>query len=152
MRIAKAMSAVSLFLAIAVPGLNAACNNASAAGTFGFTVTGTLYVPDPAPVGAVGIIRFDQKGNATGSQDRSVGGAFAHELLLGKLTVHADCTLNLLANVYDTSGNLIRTSTLPGVLVNNGQEIRVMFASVVLPNGASLPSVLTVDAVRLHPE
>jgi hypothetical protein len=152
MRIVKAISAVSLFFAMAVPGLNAACNIASAAGTFGFTVTGTLYVPDPAPVGGVGIIRFDQNGNASGSQDRSVGGAFAHELLLGKLTVHSDCTLSLLANVYDTSGNLIRTSTLPGVLVNNGQEIRVMFASVVLPNGVSLPSVLTVDAVRVHTE
>lgn len=152
MRIAKAVSAASLLFAIAVPGLNAACNNASAAGTFGFTVTGTLYVPDPAPVGAVGTVHFDQNGNASGSQDRSVGGAFAHELILGKLTVHSDCTLNFLANVYDTSGNLIRTSTLPGVLVNNGQAIRLMFASVVLPNGASLPSVLTVDAVRVHTE
>ena len=142
-----ALTVLALSLA---PRLHAACTNAAAAGTFGFTVTGTLFLPAPAPVGAVGTITFDLSGNATGSQDRSVGGAYAHELLTGTLTVNSDCTLSLLANVYDTSGNLVRTSTLPGVLVNNGQEIRVMFQSIVLPNGASLPSVLTVDAVRVQ--
>jgi len=79
-----------------------------------------------------------------------VGGAFAHETLTGTLTVNRDCTISLVANVYDSSGNLARTSTIPGVLVNNGKQIRAIFESVVLPNGVNLPSVLTIEANRIQ--
>ena len=134
-----------------VPGLHAACTSATAAGSFGFTTTGTLILPSgPAPVAAVGLVAFDLNGNITGSQDRSVGGAFAHETLTGTLTVNRDCTISLVANVYDSSGNLARTSTIPGVLVNNGKQIRAIFESVVLPNGVNLPSVLTIEANRIQ--
>jgi hypothetical protein len=149
MKFAK-LSFLSLLLAL-LPNANAACTSATAAGRFGFTTTGTLFLPTgPAPVAAVGTITFDLDGNATGSQDRSVGGAFAHETITGKLTVNRDCTLVLNADVFDAGGNLVRTSTIPGVLVNNGREIRAIFESVVLPNGASLPSVLTVEVVRVR--
>src|SRR5437667_6523772 len=118
MKLAKAFAAISLFLLLAASGLHAACSSATAVGTFGFTTTGTLILPTgPAPVAAVGVVSFDLNGNTTGSQDRSVGGAFAHETLTGTLTVNRDCTISLLANVYDSSGNLVRTSTIPGVLV-----------------------------------
>jgi hypothetical protein len=130
---------------------NAACTSATASGTFGFTTAGTLFLPTgPVPVVAVGIITFDLNGSATGSQDRTVGGAFAHETLTGTLTVNRDCTVTLNADVFDTGGNLVRTSILPGVLVNNGREIRAMFQSIVLPNGVSLPSALTVEVVRVR--
>ena len=79
-----------------------------------------------------------------------MGGAFAHETLTGTLTVNRDCTISLLANVYDSSGNLVRTSTIPGVLVNNGKQIRAIFESVLLPNEVSLPSILTVEADRIQ--
>ena len=79
-----------------------------------------------------------------------MGGAFAHETLTGTLTVNRDCTISLLANVYDSSGNLVRTSTIDGVLVNNGKQIRAIFETVVLANGVSLGSVLTVDANRVQ--
>ena len=79
-----------------------------------------------------------------------MGGAFAHETLTGTLTVNRDCTISLVANVYDSSGNLARTSTIPGVLVNNGKQIRAIFESVVLPNGVNLPSVLTIEANRIQ--
>ncbi len=102
------------------------------------------------PVGAVGSITVDLNGNAAGSQDRSLGGAFAHETLTGTLTVNRDCTISLLANVFDSSGNLVRTSTIDGVLVNNGKQIRAIFETVVLANGVSLGSVLTVDANRVQ--
>lgn len=98
--------------------------NATAAGTLGFTTTGALILPTgPAPVGAVGIMTFDLSGNATGSQDRSVGGAFAHETLSGTLTISADCAVSLIADVFDNSGNLVRTSKIDGVLVNNGKQV-----------------------------
>ena len=134
-----------------VPGLHAACTSATAAGSFGFTTTGTLILPSgPAPVAAVGLVSFDLNGNVTGSQDRSVGGAFAHETITGTITVNRDCTIIVLANVYDDSGNLVRTSTIPGVLVDNGKHIRGIFETVLLPNGLSLPSVLTIEANRIR--
>jgi hypothetical protein len=149
MKLAKTLSLLTLFVLV-VPGVHAACTNATAAGTYGFTTTGTLILPTgPAPVTAVGSITFDLNGNTTGSQDRSVGGVFAHETIKGTLTVNRDCTISLLANVYDDSGNLVRTSTIPGVLVNNGKRIRAMFESVV-SNGVSLPSALAVDADRIQ--
>ena len=151
MKAAKIVALMMWSIFIVVPGLHAACTSATAAGTFGFTTTGTLILPTaPAPVAAVGLVTFDLNGNATGSQDRSVGGAFAHETLSGTLTVNRDCTISLVADVYDSSGNLVRTSTIPGVLVNNGKQIRAMFETVVLPNGLNLPSGLTIEADRVR--
>ncbi len=151
MKPARVFAVIGLFLLLAGPSLHAACTSATAAGTFGFTTTGTLILPSgPVPVGAVGLITFDLNGNAAGSQDRSLGGAFAHETLTGTLTVNRDCTISLLANVFDSSGTLVRTSTIDGVLDNNGKQIRGIFETVVLANGVSLGSVLTVDGNRVQ--
>jgi len=153
MKPTRVFAVIGLFLLLAGSSLHAACTSATAAGTFGFTTTGILILPaptGPVPVGAVGSITFDLNGNAAGSQDRSLGGAFAHETLTGTLTVNRDCTISLLANVFDSSGNLVRTSTIDGVLVNNGKQIRAIFETVVLANGVSLGSVLTVDANRVQ--
>src|SRR5438445_10544150 len=152
MKPARVLAAIGLFLILAGPSLHAACTSATAAGTFGFTTTGTLILPSgPVPVGAVGSITFQLNGDVSASQDRSVGGAFAHETITGTLTVNPDCTTVLLANVYDNNGNLVRTSTIDGVIVNNGKEIRAIFESVVAkPSGAVLPAILTIEAVRIH--
>ncbi len=151
MKSTKILAVLVLLLLSAAPGLRAACTSATAAGTFGFTTTGILILPTgPVPVGAVGSITFDLSGNATGSQDRSVGGAFAHETITGTLAVNRDCMISLLANVFDSSGTLVRTAKIDGVLVNNGKQIRAIFESVVLANGVSLPSVLTIEANRIQ--
>src|SRR6266849_4309609 len=119
MKSARVFAVIGLFLLLAAPGLHAACTSATAAGSFGFTTTGTLILPTgPAPVAAVGLVTFDLNGNITGSQDRSVGGAFAHETITGTFTVNRDCTIIVVADVYDSSGNLVRTSTIPGALVD----------------------------------
>jgi hypothetical protein len=149
MKPAKAFAAISFFLL--ATGLHAACTSATAVGTFGLTTTGVLILPTgPAPVAAVGLVTFDLSGNITGSQDRSVGGAFAHETLTGTFTVNRDCKMIVVADVYDSSGNLVRTSTIPGVLVDNGKHIRGIFESVGLPSGLNLPSVLTLEANRIQ--
>ena len=151
MKPARVFAVIGLFLLLAGPNLHAACTNATAAGSFGFTTTGTLILPSgPVPVGAVGLITFDLNGNAAGSQDRSLGGAFAHETITGTLTVNRDCTISLLANVFDSSGTLVRTSTIDGVLVTNGKQFRGIFETVVLANGVNLGSVLTVDGNRVQ--
>ena len=153
MKPTRVFAVIGLFLLLAGPSLHAACTSATAAGTFGFTTTGILILPAPSgpvPVGAVGLITFDLNGNAAGSQDRSLGGGFAHETLTGTLTVNRDCTISLLANVFDSTGTLVRTSTIDGVLVNNGKQIRAIFETVVLANGVSLGSVLTTEADRIQ--
>ena len=151
MKSARVFAVTGLFLLLAGPSLRAACTSATATGTFGFTTTGTLILPGgPVPVAAVGSITFQLNGDVSGNQDRSVGGAFAHETITGTLTVNRDCTILLVANVFDSSGNLVRTSTIDGVLVNNGKQIRAIFETVVLANGVSLGSVLTVDANRVQ--
>ena len=69
MKPAKAFAAISFFLLLTATGLRAACTSATAAGTFGFTTTGTLILPTgPAPVAAVGVVSFDRDGNTTGSK------------------------------------------------------------------------------------
>jgi hypothetical protein len=50
------------------------------------------------------------------------------------------------------SGVLVRTSTLKVVYDQNGREERAIFQSVVLPNGTSLPAVLTIEAKRITSE
>ena len=146
-RICAIVAAVLLSVA---PRLYAACSNATVAGTYGFTTTGTLFLPEPAPAAAAGSITFDLNGSATGSQDRSVAGSFAHETIQGTYTINNNCALRLIADVYEESGTLVRTAAIDGVLVDNGKQIRAMFESVTLPNGASLGSVLSVEAIRVQ--
>ena len=149
MKSAKLFAILSLLLVAATPSLHAACTAATFAGTFEFTTTGVLILPTgPVPVGAVGLITFDLNGNASGSQDRSVGGAFAHETLSGSFTINSNCTTSLIAKVFDSDGNLVRTSTITGV--NNGNTIRAIFESVTLPDGTNLPSVLTIEGNRIR--
>ena len=70
----KVLTILGLFLLCATPSLHAACSAATAAGTYGFTTTGTLILPTgPAPVAAVGSITFQLDGAVSGSQDRSGG-------------------------------------------------------------------------------
>jgi len=148
-------SALAMVLAAGVilsvaPLARAACSDATLAGTWGFTTTGTLIVPNvgPAPVGAVGKITFDGKGNLTGKQTRSVGGQVAGETFSGTYKVTAGCSADFTAQVF-ISGTLVRTSTVHLILDDNLREIRAIFTSSVLPDNTPLPSILTAEAKRL---
>jgi len=78
----------------------------------------------------------------------SVGGGVAHEALTGTVTTNPDCTAKYTISVYDDSGNLVRTSVLDAVFTNGGRKARVIFESIVLPSGASLPSVLSIEGEK----
>ena len=126
------------------------CSNATSAGRWGFTTNGVLLLPTGAvPVTAVGHFVQDLHGNMEGSQVRSVGGGVAHETFTGTVTTNPDCTAKYTINVYDDSGNLVRTSVLDAVFTSSGKKARVIFESIVLPNGSSLPSVLSIDGEKL---
>ena len=99
--------------ALAAPSARAGqCSQATAAGTYGFTLTGWLILPTGAvPAAAAGRAVVDTKGNVTGTESRSVGGGFADETLSGTFVVNADCTGTMTISFYE-AGSLVRTSVL----------------------------------------
>ena len=69
---------------------DAACSFARAAGTYGFSTSGTVV-----GVGSrvsTGIITLDPAGNATGKATSSLNGTIAHETFTGTIAVNPDCT------------------------------------------------------------
>jgi len=125
------------------------CSLAGAAGKWAFTITGSI--PAIGPVGAVGKFSQDASGNVTGTETRSLNGDIADETLTGTATVNSDCSGTYTFQVFE-GGVLARTSTIDVIFDDNGSQARALFTSVVLPDGTSLPSILTVEARRLFPK
>jgi len=140
-------------LAPAALAHNQSCSQAGVAGDWGYTYTGTIILPTGAiPAAAVGSFSLDAQGNISGMQTRSVGGSTAEETIKGTGMVNHDCTVTYTVEVYDGAGNLLRTAVLAGVFVDKERELRAIFASLVLPNGASLPPVITINAKKTFHE
>jgi hypothetical protein len=127
------------------------CSLAKAAGTWGFTLTGTLFVPNPVPGAAVGRLTIDTAGNVSGTEARNVGGGFANETTTGSWTVNSDCTGTLTSSVYE-SGVLVRNSVFAFVLVDNSTKLRAVQESLKLPDGTNIPAVITADGNMLFPD
>src|ERR1700686_3103477 len=128
------------------------CSNAKAAGTWGLTLTGTLILPTgPVPGAAVARVRIDADGKTSGTEARNVGGGFANETLTGSLTVNSDCTATVTAIVYE-SGVLVGTVVLATVFVDDSNKVRMVQESLTLPDGTTIPVVITVEGIRLFPE
>ena len=157
MKLNLARNTVGIILFAALVGMVPAaqahgrsCSQASVAGRWGYTYTGAIILPTgPVQAAAVGSFALDADGNLSGSQTRSVGGGIGEEVIKGAGTVNEDCTATYKIAVYDGAGNLLRTAVLNGVYVDNGAELRAIFVSLVPPNGASLPIVITVDAKKV---
>jgi hypothetical protein len=136
-------------LGLGAPARAAQCSLAGSAGNFGFTLTGVVILPTgPVPIAAVGKATIDAAGNVSGTESRSVGGGFAEETFTGTLTVNPDCTGTLTVKFYE-SGQLVRTSVVSTVAVDNQREVRGVQKSLVLPNGSSLPVVITLEAKKM---
>jgi hypothetical protein len=129
------------------------CSTARVAGVWGYTKTGTLYLPNgtAAPFGSVGTFTLDADGYATGTQLASVAGNIAGGELDGTFTIEPDCTGSMTVGVYDPSGNLLRTISMSIVVDDKASELRALVTSLVLPNGMVLPAVITGQARRLFP-
>jgi hypothetical protein len=126
------------------------CSLAGLEGRWGYTYTGTLILPNgPVPVASVGSFKQDRDGNVSGSQTRNVGGASGVETSKGKVTVNDDCTGEASINVYDQSGNLLRSAEIAIVYVDGAGEARFIFKSLVQANGTNLPVVITANVKRI---
>jgi hypothetical protein len=127
------------------------CSLATVAGNYGFTLTGTLILPTGGVgVAGAGLATITSEGNFSGTESRSVGGGTAQETLGGTITVNSDCTGTLTAPVFE-SGELVRTSVFSVVFDDNSKELRAIQTSLVLPNGTSVPNVITVEGRKIGP-
>jgi hypothetical protein len=127
------------------------CSQATGAGRWAFTVTGSVILPTGAavPIMQVGTFREDRAGNLEGNQTRSLGGSVGKETFTGTAAIHSDCTGTATLAVSDESGTLVRTTTLDFVLDEDGNHARSIVTSIVLPNGVTLAPLLTLDYRRI---
>ena len=65
----------------------------------------------------------------------------------GTTIVNPDCTGSDTIQVFQ-SGVLVRTTALHLVYDDDGREARAAFTSLVLPDGTSLPSIITIKATE----
>ncbi len=135
-----------------LPAHAGSCSNANTAGEWAYTYTGTIFTPNgPLPTASVGHFSQDTAGNVTGSQARSVAGSSGAEDITGTVTVNKDCTAAATIQVL-VNGQLQRTAALALVYDSNGNHARMIFQSLILPDGTTnIPVVLTIDANRLAP-
>ena len=129
---------------------DASCSNASVARTWGYSETGTLFLPTGAiPYASVGSYTLDSDGNLSGARNASAGGNLQHATIVGTATVNSDCTGTLTLSFYGPSGNLLSTAGKALVYVDNARAARAIVTSAALANGTTVPTVLTTDAKRL---
>jgi hypothetical protein len=141
--------ATALVLALIPAQAQAHCSNASAAGNWAYTYTGTIFTQSGAlPAASVGHFKQDAAGNVTGSQTRSVAGDAAVEDIAGNIALNKDCTASSTIKVF-VKGVLQRTAVLALVYDNDGNQVRGIFQSLTLPDGTNVPVVITIDGNRL---
>lgn len=149
-----AISALSLGLAAAVSAQeDHGCSNASLSGSWGYTKTGTLYLPTgAAPFASIGTLTFHAGGDVSGKIEASVGGSVSKGELSGTFELKSDCLGTMTFGVYDPTGNLLRTVNMSLVIDDKERELRGLMTSLVLPNGMVLPSAIAGNARRLSPD
>ena len=125
------------------------CSNATAAGKWGFTTAGTVFLASgPAPVVVVGSFKLDAAGNLEGAQTRSLNGLPVNrETISGTILVNSDCTATATISVFHADV-LNRTATLDLVFVENLRGVRGVFTSAISASGASIATVLTFDGKK----
>lgn len=137
-------------VALATPARAGLCSNAKSAGNYGLTLSGTLITPGvgPAPIAAVVRAKLEADGTVSGTEARNVGGEYADETFTGTFTVNSDCTGTTTLNFFD-AGQLARISVLSFVFDEDSNEIRMLQKSLTLPNGATIPVILTAEGRRI---
>jgi hypothetical protein len=150
------MAFTAIVVAVAAVGWadGGRCSNAGVAGEWGYTKTGTLFHPlaGAVPFATMGKLTLARDGTLSGVNNGSVNGAVSNDVLAGTFHIDADCTGTATVEVYDQLGNLLRTIGMALVVDDDAGELRGLVTSLVLPNGASLRSVITAQAKRVTRE
>ena len=145
------LAAVCAVCVGSLPAYASHCTMAGAAGKWSYTYSGTVYAPDPFPAAAVGHFQSDANGNVAGSQTHTLAGQTEQEDTSGTATVNSDCTGTANINVL-VDGQIVRSAVLNIVYDENQNHARLIFVTITLPDGTSLPSVVTMEASRLFPK
>jgi len=148
------MAFAALALAVAAVGWaddSRKCSNARVAGDWGYTKTGTLFLPTGAavPFATMGKLTLEADGTLSGVNNGSVNGSISSDVLAGTFQIDANCTGTAIVEVYDPADVLLRTISMALVVDDDARELRGLVTSLVLPSGASLRSVITAQARRV---
>ncbi len=145
------VAALVVSMAVTAQAGAAACSLAGAAGTYGFTDSGTVVGVGPRT--AVGVFTLDAAGNLlNGKATSSLNGSIADETFSGTYTVNPDCTGTFSVAIF-VSG--VEALALTGNLAfdDNVGHMRAIFTSAVLePSGTPLATVIALDAKKLFPD
>ena len=111
---ARTMAFTALVLAVAAVAWadgGRRCSDARVAGDWGYTKTGTLFLPTGAavPFATMGTLTLEADGTLSGVNTGSVNGAVSNDLLSGTFQINSDCTGTATIEVYDQAGTLLRT-------------------------------------------
>jgi hypothetical protein len=123
------------------------CSLETVAGNWTVSDTGTVI--GIGPRAAVGTFTFSGEGNVlNGVATSSLNGTIAGETFSGTYTVNSNCTGTINIEIFDaSSGAELFAVTLYTAFDDKSQEMRGLFTSVSLPNGAgSLPTTISVTA------
>ena len=148
--LALVFATLSLSAAAAAQARNSRCSLARAAGTYGFSTSGTIV--DVGSRVSEGTITLDAAGNVTGRATSSLNGTVAGEKFSGTYTLNSDCTgrFNNL-EIRDLSGNLLLTVAADGTWDDNMRQLRGIFTSATLPDGTSLLTVISIEGRKMVP-
>lgn len=120
------------------------CSVARAAGNWSFTDNGTVVGVGPRT--AVGTLTLDALGNVlNGVGTSSLNGAIADESFSGTYTVNPDCTGTISVTIYSGGVELFVING-NSAFDNNVKHMRVIFTSVVEPDGTALATVIGLDS------
>ena len=101
------------------------CNNATINCAYYFELSGWIGKKVPfLPAVASRLVNFDGHGNREGGGFTVVTGSVWQISLLGTYDVKPDCTVNFAYTVLNEDGSLNSVTTLFGVIVNRGEEVR----------------------------
>ena len=150
-----AFAALSLGLAAtaSAQGHNT-CSLARVAGTWGYSLQGTFFPPNPAGgtltvlVAFVGTLSVDERGNVSGTQTSNANGAVSHDVLRGTMTVNPDCTGSQTVDIYNQSGTLLRSALWALVFLDDAREMRGIFEELKLPNGVIVPAIAIAEGKK----
>src|SRR5438270_1369143 len=111
------------------PAAHASCSPANVAGSYGYTTSGFVAVPNTPgaflPVAAAGRIAFSGTGHVSGSQTRVLAGSALEETYSGTYTVEANCRGNITVLVQPDT----RTSTISLVWTDNKNGASAVFTN-----------------------
>jgi hypothetical protein len=159
-------SAVALlgFASTTLAWTDKGCKDSTLEGDYGFTVSGTIFLPGGVTVLREGIAltHFDGKGNLhqedyvlsngvlpPGPTDASTG---FHTDETGTYTVNPDCTgtAEIDTKALDPSGNVVPGPVikLKFVLSNHGNAIHTVVSSLTLPSGP-VPAAIRSDGYKI---